>query len=40
MFVNPYTEPDEEEEEKAKEDENAEDEDKVRMGTLLNISCS
>lgn len=38
VFVNPYSEPDEEEE-KAKEEENAEDEDKVCFWVLLNISC-
>ncbi|XP_031247834.1 uncharacterized protein LOC116105567 isoform X7 [Pistacia vera] len=39
VFINLYSEPDEEEGEKAKEEENAEDEDKVRFWTLLNISC-
>ncbi|KAJ0035781.1 hypothetical protein Pint_25928 [Pistacia integerrima] len=39
LFVNPYLEPNEEKEEKAKEEENAGDEDKVRFGTLVNISC-
>lgn len=39
MFVNPYSELDEEEEEKAKEEENAEDEDKVCFRILLNIIC-
>lgn len=35
VFINPYSEPDEEEEEKAKEEKNAEDEDKVSFWILL-----
>lgn len=38
VFVNPYSEPDEEEEEeKAKDEKNAEDEDKVSFWILLTF---
>lgn len=38
VFVNPYSEPDEEEEEeKAKDEKNAEDEDKVSFWILLTV---
>ncbi|XP_044486387.1 peptidyl-prolyl cis-trans isomerase CYP65-like isoform X2 [Mangifera indica] len=38
VFVNPYSELDEEEEEKAKEEENAEDEDKVGSWYVRNLA--